>query len=342
MDGGIANCPLSPFPFRIAAGPTGDVAVGMTCAVNFQHGYAAYKRLNGAGTFLAGGSFDPNPSSYTDVDATVDDLSIGPTNDLYLKVGNICQGSSAPPSCPSGSSQWIAPDGTIISPPTWQSPLGTLATATATTATDLGCGSLPAAPGGSTFITRKDTMGNCLYARALPVPGLQATMDSTGRVIVSGYAGTSTVDLGSGPLAPIGAQDMVVGELDVAGNPLWSRRIGAAGVLLIAPNGPFGSPANVSASAAGDVYVLTYFNVAGAVDFGGGAVSAGQEMPVVASYSATGAFRWSRSYSFPWKLAATIDGCGSLLIATAYVANQACKPASAPFALAPAVMRFAP
>jgi hypothetical protein len=181
---------------------------------------------------------------------------------------------------------------------------GVILSATATTALDLGCGALPAAPGGSTFVTRLDDAGNCVFGRSLSAPGLTVGLAPQGRILVSGLGGAAPIDLGGGPLLALGAADEVIGVLDAAGDHVWSRRFGGPGVTFAGPR--------VSASAAGDVYLLT--GVAGSVDLGGGVLQG--TTTVVGSYSPSGAHRWSRAFPLSGAYQANIDGCGALVVVT--------------------------
>jgi hypothetical protein len=182
---------------------------------------------------------------------------------------------------------------------------GAVASVSSTTGLDLGCGALAAAPSGSTLVTRLDAAGGCVFGASFAAPGLAVALDASGRVVLSGLVAATPVDFGGGPLAPLGSQDVVLGELDASGHYLWGRRFGGPGVAFASET--------VSTSAAGDVYLLTGWS--GAVDLGGGAITAASGDTVVGSYSSTGAYRWSRGYSFGSPSFVGIDGCGSLVVA---------------------------
>jgi hypothetical protein len=211
---------------------------------------------------------------------------------------------------------------------------GALVSATSTTALDLGCGPLPAAPGGSTFVTRLDASGACVYGLALGAPNLAITADRSGRVMAGGVVGSGPVSIGGTTLPPIGAADLVVAELDAAGQLLWSRRFGGAGVTF--------SNTEVTASASGDVYVRTSF--AGTVDLGGGPLTATATDTVVGSYSPAGAHRWSRVIALSGGYDAQVDACGALVV----VSGDSAFNAGAGFPLATtgfynvAILRYAP
>jgi hypothetical protein len=183
---------------------------------------------------------------------------------------------------------------------------GAVLSSSSSSAVDLGCGALAAAPGGSTFVTRIDASGACVSGTALAAPYLQVLLAPGGNVVMSGFVGAGAVDLGGGPLAPLGGQDFVIGELDAAGHHLWSRRLGGPGITFASPK--------VSTSAAGDVYVLTGWN--GTADLGGGGVTVATGELAVGSFSPSGAYRWSRGFHIAGKYLAGLDGCGALVVAS--------------------------
>jgi hypothetical protein len=217
---------------------------------------------------------------------------------------------------------------------------GAILSATASTALDLGCGALPAAANGSTFVTRLDPQGACVFGKALPAPNLAVAIDPAGRILVSGSVDVASVDLGGGPLASIGAQDFVLAELDAAGNHLWSRRLGGAGVTFTYPR--------ARTTASGDVYFKTSFT--GAADLGGGTLTAAGSDIVVASFSPSGAHRWSRAIHVIAAASSAIDECGALVVVSgASSFNPGCgtvlPPATnppTPYAPNVAIARFAP
>jgi hypothetical protein len=212
---------------------------------------------------------------------------------------------------------------------------GATLSVTSSTGLDLGCGALPAVSGGSTFVTRLDPSGSCVFGKSLAAPNLAVVVDAGGRTVVSGLVGAAPVDLGGGPLAPIGSQDFVLGELDAAGNLLWSRRFGAPGVTLVTPT--------VSISAAGDVYLKTGWS--GAVDLGGGPLTAAAGDIVIGSYSPSGAHRWSRDFPIAGNYLASIDACGALVVASSDWPNFDPGTGVPPQQPAPwyvAIARFAP
>jgi hypothetical protein len=197
-------------------------------------------------------------------------------------------------------------------------------------ALDLGCGALPVAPGGNTQVARLDSAGACLFGASFAAPSLAAAFDPTGRVVVSGLVDTpDAIDLGGGPLAPQGAPDLVIAELDVDGTYLWSGRYGGPGVSFSGPT--------IALVASGDLHVLTGYS--GAVDFGGGPVSAAAGDRVVASFTSAGAHRWSRAIHIIGANQAAIDGCGALVVVST---DRTFDPGCGPVIPPPSVWPFAP
>src|SRR5262249_22288465 len=158
----------------------------------------------------------------------------------------------------------------------------------------------PAAPSGSTFVTRLGSAGTCVFAGAFAAPNLVVALDPGDHVVLSGLVDAAPVDLGGGPLAPLGAKDFVLAELDATGSYLWSGRYGGLSVSLPAST-------SLTVASSGDLYLLTRF--AGTADFGGGPVTAVAGDVVVASLSAAGAHRWSRALPIAGYFSMGIDGC---------------------------------
>lgn len=202
-----------------------------------------------------------------------------------------------------------------------------------TTALDLGCGSLAAASGGSTFVTRLDPTGDCVFGTSLAAPGLDVALDPSGSVLVSGLVGATPIDLGGGPLAPLGQTDLVLGEIDVSGKYLWAHRFGAPASYF--------PQANASVTQAGNVYVWT---PGGSYDLGGGVISGDL---LVASFTSAGVPRWSRGVDAAGWYLAGLDACGSLVVATPDTAFDPGQgrlvpgPRTGPYA-GVAVFRYAP
>lgn len=115
--------------------------------------------------------------------------------------------------------------------------------------------------------------------------GSGVAVDGSGNVYVSG--GTSgTSDLGGGAVTAQGWGDPFVASYTPARAHRWSR---------VFPCPGSGFAWSVAVDASGNVYVLGDFS--GTCDFGGGPVtSQGSDDIFLASFSSTGAHRWSKSF----------------------------------------------
>ena len=57
------------------------------------------------------------------------------------------------------------------------------------------------------------------------VGAIHLAVDTIGNVVLAGTL-QGSIDLGLGLLTSVGGDDVFLGKLDAAGNPLWNRRIG--------------------------------------------------------------------------------------------------------------------
>ena len=80
------------------------------------------------------------------------------------------------------------------------------------------------------------------------------------------------------------------------------------------------------------------------MNLGGDPITAASGDTVVGSYSPSGAYRWGRDFAIAGAYQASIDGCGSLVVASVAVGfNPGCGVIGAQPALpATAIARFAP
>jgi hypothetical protein len=134
--------------------------------------------------------------------------------------------------------------------------------------------------------------------------------DAAGNVIVAGdFYGT--VDFGGGALTSAGSADVFVAKFGPDGTHLWSKGFGDG-------NAQFARA--VATDASGNVIVAGFF--AGAVDFGGGALtSAGREDVYVAKFDPDGTHLWSKSFNddnAQYAAAARTDASGNVIIAGYY------------------------
>ncbi|WP_310556178.1 LamG-like jellyroll fold domain-containing protein [Flavobacterium sp.] len=123
--------------------------------------------------------------------------------------------------------------------------------------------SLTASGSADIFISKLDTTGNIVWAKAmggtLTDIGYDVDVDATGNVYTTGYfQGTADFNPSAGitNLTTAGGQDIFVSKLDVAGNLVWAKAIGGS-------SNDVGNGIRVDAS--GNVYTTGYFQ--GTVDF---------------------------------------------------------------------------
>jgi hypothetical protein len=104
---------------------------------------------------------------------------------------------------------------------------------------------------------------------------------------VGGYFAAGTLDFGGSTITGTAQASAFVASASPAGTPRWARRLGGAGVTTDSQcNG-------ITIDGSGNVTAAGAFQ--GSTDLGAGVVtSAGKDDVFVASYSSTGAPRWSR------------------------------------------------
>jgi hypothetical protein len=159
---------------------------------------------------------------------------------------------------------------------------------------DFGGGPLVCAGSNDVFIAKLNgSTGTHIWSKRFgDVSGQSAqgiAVDASGNALVVGNF-SGTVDFGGGPLAAAGAANAFVAKLDVNGQHMWSRQIGAAG-------GGVGV-AGVAVDGDGNVLVTGYFS--GTIDFGGGPVtSAGPQDVFITKLDAMGAHVWTEHFGAP-------------------------------------------
>ena len=115
--------------------------------------------------------------------------------------------------------------------------------------------------------------------------GIGVAVDASGIVYVTGNF-KDIVDFGGVPLTSTGGSDIFVASFTSTGTHRWSRRFGS-----LFDEGGFGAAVDVG----GNVYVTGFFEAT--VDFGGGPLSSvGSDDIFVASFTSSGAPRWSRGF----------------------------------------------
>jgi hypothetical protein len=179
---------------------------------------------------------------------------------------------------------------------------------------DLGGGDLTSAGVNDVFIAKYDVNGGFLWGKAFGNNKAQAALavavDAQGRVAMTGSF-VGDVVLGVDLLVGAGGNDAFVAVFDTDGGPLWSKGFGdpVAQVGKAIAMGP-----------QGEVVVLG--DMAGTVDFGGGALtSAGVNDVFVAAFDKAGAPLWSKVFGDVAAQAANgvaIDSVGNVVMATTF------------------------
>lgn len=157
---------------------------------------------------------------------------------------------------------------------------------------DFGGGGLTSAGLDDAFVlTLSSANGAYVAARAFGTAesdaGLAVAVDATGYVTVGGYFGAGTLDFGGSTITGAAPFSAFVASASPTGAHRWSRRLSGAAATT------FSQCNSIAIDGNGNVTVAGSFQ--GSTDFGAGMVtSAGNDDAFVASYSATGAPRWSR------------------------------------------------
>ncbi|MEO7330274.1 MAG: hypothetical protein ABI193_16985 [Minicystis sp.] len=136
-----------------------------------------------------------------------------------------------------------------------------------------------------------------------------ALTPSGGAVVIGSFAGGA--DFGGGVLTSAGATDVFVASYDMTGALIWAKRFGDVGAQ---------SGADVTVDAQGNVIVIG--DVAGSIDFGGGALaSAGATDVFVAKLDPTGAQIWARRFGDVTAQngrGVAVDAMGNVLVTGAF------------------------
>jgi len=141
-------------------------------------------------------------------------------------------------------------------------------------------------PFGDAYVASVDAEGQHRWSRAFGGEGFDfgtgIAVAPGGDVLLTGVFETN-IDLGGGPLISSGDRDLFVARFTSAGEHLWSRRFGDAGIQ---------QHIGVAVDARGDVVLYGAFE--GALDFGGGPlVAAGGVDVFVVKLDAFGEHVWS-------------------------------------------------
>ena len=166
-----------------------------------------------------------------------------------------------------------------------------------------GAFSLTSAGEADIFVSKLDSAGNLIWARAMGGPSsddaaLGVALDGSGNVYTVGsFAGAADFDPGPGAfnLTSAGDSNIFVSKLDSAGNLIWARAMGGPSSLDLALGG-------VALDGSGNVYTVGSF--AGAADFDPGPgtfnlTSAGEEDIFVSKLDSAGNLIWAQAMGGP-------------------------------------------
>jgi hypothetical protein len=173
---------------------------------------------------------------------------------------------------------------------------------------DFGGGALVSAGAQDVFAVKFTTSGNHVWSRRFGASAGQIGdgigVDQNNNVILTGYFQTS-IDLGGGPHASLGGNDLFAAKFDPSGVYVWSKSYGGFNEQILA---------DTSVNANG-IIVLTGRN-SGTVDFGGGAVvSAGGNDGFVAMLDPVGGFVWNKGFGDgvdQFGRGVALDGAGAI------------------------------
>lgn len=146
------------------------------------------------------------------------------------------------------------------------------------------------------FISKLDAAGNFVWAKRIGSTssdyGYGIALDASGNVYTTGtFLGTADFDPGIGTfnLSSAGSNDVFISKLDAAGNFVWAKNVGGAGI-------DYGYSIAVDASS--NVYTTGYFNSTGDFDPNPGLfnlTSAGLADIFISKLDASGNFVWAKS-----------------------------------------------
>jgi hypothetical protein len=128
---------------------------------------------------------------------------------------------------------------------------------------DFGDGPLASAGGMDIFVAKLSASGSPIWGKRFGDAAEQRvtslSSDATGNVLLTGYF-QGNLDFGKGPLTSGGGKDIFLAKLSPAGDPLWTKRAGDAGLEQ--------TGSSIAVDLAGNVVTTGRFD--GSVDFGGG------------------------------------------------------------------------
>jgi hypothetical protein len=135
------------------------------------------------------------------------------------------------------------------------------------------------------FLVKFDAAGDHVWSRLVGNLEFVTLATAGDRLAVIGN-NNQTTDLGGGPMPTPGSANICAGVLDLAGNHLWSAQWGNT-LQQWALGGGIDAAGNLTVAG----------TVTGAVDFGGGDLTAVNVDLALASYDAAGNHRWSQLFA---------------------------------------------
>jgi hypothetical protein len=175
---------------------------------------------------------------------------------------------------------------------------------------DFGGGPLTCPGQSDAFVAKFDPSGAHIWSKRFGDTAYQHIMstavDGSGNVIVAGYF-DGVLDFGGGSLSSLGGHDIFVAKLDPNGNHIWSKRFG---------DGTRQVPYRVAVDHLDNVIVTG--DIAGTVDFGGGALTgAGGKDVFVLKLAPNGNHIWSQIFGDwrdQWGYAIAVDGSNNIIL----------------------------
>jgi hypothetical protein len=173
-----------------------------------------------------------------------------------------------------------------------------------------GCGVCDPAKSTTAWTRPPGCLASHGWSKALGGPSedvpASVAFDGAGNSYITGHF-YKTVDLGGGPLASNGAADIFIVSFTPSGKHRWSKAFGGNGV---------DHGRGVAVDPKGNVYITG--NLDGTVDFGGGPLTNNNlANAFLASFTASGKHRWSKSFGGPKSTYAhgvAVDGAGNVHI----------------------------
>ncbi|MEP7126766.1 MAG: hypothetical protein ABJE95_37900 [Byssovorax sp.] len=147
---------------------------------------------------------------------------------------------------------------------------------------DVGCGVLTGGPGLTTYLSRRDFNGGCIWSKTLPA-GASAQVGADQNLELL-FNTTGSIDLGAGPTPDFGGQNLTIARLDLGGNLIMSKTVG----------GPAASFSALSFDSDDTGLLLLKAKFTGSVDLGAGPLSNAAGDTFIASFDPTGTLRWSK------------------------------------------------